>query len=145
MKKTLRLAAIFGLALTCGTVAWAGEEKLSTELKPANRTGRRSAQNPSAQNMEVIVQYKVTPTEAHHQRVAALGGRLNGKMDFIKGAHYSVPASALDALANDPDVAYVTPNRAINPMFDKITNGTIDASYMNLKTAVDNQVSSGST
>jgi len=66
-------------------------------------------------------------------------------MDFIKGAHYSVPASALDALANDPDVAYVTPNRAINPMFDKITNGTIDASYMNLKTAVDNQVSSGST
>ena len=73
MKKTLRLAAILGLAMTCGTVAWAGSEKLSTELKPENRSGSRSAQNSSAQNsaqnVEVIVQYKVAPTEAHHQRV----------------------------------------------------------------------------
>jgi serine protease AprX len=81
--------------------------------------------------VEVIVQYKVTPTEAHHQRVAALGGRLNAKMDFIKGAHYTVPSSALATLAEDPDVAYITPNRPIKPTFDNITNGTIDAGYMN--------------
>ena len=87
MKKTLRLAGIFGLAMACSTVCWAGSEKLSAELKPENRTGRRSAQN-----VEVIVQYKVTPTEAHHQRVAGLGGKLNNRLDFIKGAHYSVPA-----------------------------------------------------
>jgi serine protease AprX len=42
-----------------------------------------------------------------------------------------VPASSLDDLANDPDVAYVTPDRPIKPTFDNITNGTISASYMN--------------
>ena len=111
MKKTLRLAAIFGLALTCGTVAWAGTEKLSTELKPENRSGSRSAQD--ADLVEVIVQYKVAPTEAHHRRIAGLGGKLNTRMDFIKAAHYSVPASALDELANDPDIAYISPNRTV--------------------------------
>ena len=120
MKKTLRLAAILGLAVSCGTVAWAGTEKLSNELKPENRRGSRSAQN-----VEVIVQYKVTPTEEHHQKVVALGGRLNAKMDFIKSAHYTVPSSALAALAEDPDVAYVTPNRAIKPMFDMTTVQTV--------------------
>jgi hypothetical protein len=50
-------------------------------------------------------------------------------MDYIKGEHYTVPASAVDALAEDPDVAYITPNRAISPTFDSITNGTIGASY----------------
>ncbi len=130
MKKTMRFAAIAGLALTCGATVWAGSEKLSPELKPENRSSSRSVQNPES-NVEVIVQYKVTPTEAHHRRVAGLGGKLNAKMDFIKGAHYTVPASALDTLANDPDVSYITPNRAISPTFDNITNGTIDAAYMN--------------
>ena len=124
MKKTLRLAAIFGLVLTCGTIAWAGTEKLSTELKPENRSGNRFAHNTEV-NTEVIVQYKVTPTGKHHQRVAGLGGRLNAKMDFIKSAHYTLPESALDTLASDPDVAYITPDRAIKPTFDNITNGTI--------------------
>jgi hypothetical protein len=54
MKKTIRLAGILGLAVACSTVAWAGSEKLSAELRPENRTGNRA----SAQNTEVIVQYK---------------------------------------------------------------------------------------
>ena len=137
MKKTLRLAAIFGLALTCGTVAWAGTEKLSTELKPENRTAGRSAQNAEA-NVEVIVQYKVVPTEAHHQRVAALGGTLRNRMDHIKGAHYTLPKSALATLANDPDVAYISPNRSLKAMFDQITNGTVGSSTAN------NQMQTGS-
>ena len=76
-------------------------------------------------------QYKVTPTEAHHQKVAALGGKLHSKMDFIKGAHYTVPASALQTLANDPDVAYITPDRAIQPSFDQITDGTVYSNVVN--------------
>ncbi len=123
MKNTIRLLAICGLAIT-STFAWAGNEKLSAELQPEKTASRRG-------NLEVIVLYKTVPTEAHHARVAALGGRLNAKMDFIKGAHYTVPASALAALADDPEVAYITPNRAIGPTFDNITNGTIAASSMN--------------
>jgi len=110
------------LAMTfLATAVWGGDEKLAAELH------RRSG------TVDVIVQYRTAPTEAHHRRVAGLGGRLNAKMDFIRGAHYSVPASALAALADDPEVAYVTPDRAISPTFDpapdNITNGTISASY----------------
>ena len=75
MKKTLRLIALCGLAVTyADTVAWAGTDKLATELRADKVAG----------SIEVIVQYKVTPTEAHHARVAALGGKLHAKMDFIK-------------------------------------------------------------
>jgi len=98
MKKTLRLAGIFGLVMTCGTIAWAGSEKLSTELKPENRTGSRSAQN---HNVDVIVQYKVAPTDAHHNRVARMGGSLRRQLDVIKGAHYRVPASAIRVPRNN--------------------------------------------
>ena len=48
-------------------------------------------------------------------------------MDFIKGAHYTVPVSALGSLASDPDVAYVTPNRALQGTFDNITAGTVNS------------------
>ncbi len=58
MKKLLRLLAICGLAIT-STVAWAANEKLSAELQPQRTTIRPG-------NVEVIVQYKTVPTEAHH-------------------------------------------------------------------------------
>jgi len=119
MKKISKLV-VGWLALTfAATVVWAGSEKLSSDL------------NGRSNNVEVIVQYKVTPTEAHHQKVAALGGTLHSKMDFIKGAHYTVPASALQTLANDPDVAYITPDRAIQPSFDQITDGTVYSNVVN--------------
>jgi hypothetical protein len=113
MKTMTKSIGIFCLALGLAghaTILRASEEKLAADLKSRNL----------AANVEVIVQYKVSPTEAHHQRVASLGGKLNAKMDFIKGAHYTVPQSSLQTLANDPDVAYITPNRAIKPTFDQI-------------------------
>ncbi len=116
MKNLFRLLAICGLAIT-STVAWAGNEKLSAELQPDKTAARRG-------NLEVIVQYRTAPTEAHHARVAALGGKLNARMDFINGAHYTVPASALAALANDEDIAYITPNRALKGMLDVTAHAT---------------------
>jgi serine protease AprX len=52
-------------------------------------------------------------------------------MDFIKGAHYTVPKSALQTLANDPDVAYISPNRSIGAPFDQITDGTVHSDWAN--------------
>src|SRR5579863_4676309 len=118
MRKTLRLIAICGLAMTLDGAIWgAGNEKLSTELK---------SEQLAAAGVEVIVQYKVTPTEAQHQKIGKLGGRLLSKMDFIKAGHYTVPASALKDLAGDPDVAYITPNRPLNGMMD-IPAATVNA------------------
>jgi hypothetical protein len=51
----------------------------------------------------VIVQYTELPTQNHHGRVHQLGGKLQNDLGAIKAAHYSVPASALERLAVDPD------------------------------------------
>src|SRR3989442_6946667 len=68
--------------------------------------------------VDVIIQFNQTPTAAHHQKVQNKGGVLKTNLDFIKGAHYSVPVEALDALADDPDVAYITPNRRVRGSLD---------------------------
>src|SRR4029077_4619710 len=70
--------------------------------------------------VDVIIQFNKTPTEAHHQKVRNKGGALKTKLDFIKGAHYSVPTEALDALADDPDVALTTPNRPVRGSLDHV-------------------------
>src|SRR5438445_2159733 len=64
--------------------------------------------------VDVIIQYKQTPTAAHHQKVQAKGGVLKTKLDVIKGSHYSVPVQSLQDLADDPDVAYISLNRPIS-------------------------------
>jgi hypothetical protein len=96
--------ALPSLALLLVTAtAWGGEAKLSKELKPGQTSG----------DVEVIAQFKATPNEANHRRIGNLGGSLKNKMDFIRAGHYSIPASALQGLSEDPDVEYVTPNRSL--------------------------------
>src|SRR2546425_6777980 len=68
--------------------------------------------------VDVIIQFNQTPTDAHHQKVQNKGGVLKTKLDFIKGGHYSVPVESLDALADDPDVAYISPDRRLNGSLD---------------------------
>ena len=113
MKKFRQSFAIACLTLfVAAATAVAGDEKLAPELRNAAPAVRANSK------VEVIVQYKVTPTAAHHQRVADLGGTLLTKMDFIKAGHYTLPASAVKSLAADPDVAYITPNRSLRGMMD---------------------------
>ena len=65
-------------------------------------------------NTDVIIQFTTTPTEKHHQKVRAHGGTHKVDLaDVIKGGLYSIPRRALEALANDPDVAYITPDRSL--------------------------------
>lgn len=68
--------------------------------------------------VDVIIQFNQTPTDAHHQKVQNKGGVLRTKLDFIKGAHYSVPVESVAALADDPDVAYISPDRRLNGLLD---------------------------
>src|SRR6266704_3619875 len=53
----------------------------------------------SGATVDVIIQFNQTPTDAHHQKVQNKGGVLKTKLDFIKGAHYSVHVESLDGLA----------------------------------------------
>src|SRR6266478_8246579 len=78
--------------------------------------------------VDVIIQFNQTPTDAHHQKVQNKGGVLKTKLDFINGAHYSVPVESLDALADDPDVAYISPDRPVRGALDT-TVATVNGAY----------------
>ncbi len=97
-----------------------------------------SAKQGTAKNqtIRVIVQYKDVPTSAHYAKMQNRGGRLHSRLHMIKGASFTIPASALPALEADPDVASVTVDHPINMMMDDLTN---DA------TGVENAWSTGFT
>src|SRR6266705_494460 len=82
----------------------------------------------SGATVDVIIQYNVPPTDAHHQKVQGMGGVLKTKLDFIKAAHYSVPVESLDVLAADPDVAYISPDRPVRGLLDT-TVATVNGGY----------------
>ena len=117
MKQLLRAGL---LVIATGTFGLAGSGKLAPDLNNAS---------PDRQ-VDVIVQYRVAPTAAHHNRVAARGGALHRKLDFIHGAHYRVPASAVRQLAADPDVAYVTPDRPVKGMLN-VTSQAVNSGIAN--------------
>ena len=69
-------------------------------------------------SVQVIVQFKSTPTADHHLRMAKKGATLRHELPLVKAALYSVPASALEDLSNDPDVTYVSPDRPVQGLLD---------------------------
>src|SRR5205823_1644378 len=107
-RRPAHLIAALATALTCTAPVYASAQKLSAELR--GRSG--------SEQVEVIVQYRTAPTEAHHHRVANLGGQLHSSMEYVHAAHYSVPVSAVNDLSDDPDVVYISPNRPVRQMMD---------------------------
>src|SRR5258707_4649753 len=112
-----RLALLALITLLAAVLSFAdgNKHKLSTDLD-ALKGGHNGA------TVDVIIQFNQTPTAAHHQKVQSKGGVLKTKLDFIKGAHYSVPVESLDDLANDPDVAYISPDREVSGSLDYVTS-----------------------
>jgi len=103
-----RLALLALVTLLAAGLSFADgkKHKLSKDLA-ALKGGHNGA------TVDVIIQFNETPTDAHHQQVHNKGGVLKTKLDVIKGAHYSVPVESLQNLADDPDVAYISPNRPL--------------------------------
>src|SRR6266700_7650028 len=112
-----RLALSLLLVLLTAGLSFADgkKHKLSKDLD-ALKGGHNGA------TVDVIIQFNQTPTAAHHQKVQDKGGVLKTNLDFIKAGHYSVPTGALDDLANDPDVAYISPDREVSGSLDYVTS-----------------------
>jgi len=95
------------LALVCmmlGTcLALASPRKVSRDLKKQSSSAR----------VNVIVQYRVPPSPGHFARVVAKGGTLQQNLPVINGAVLTVTGRSLKALAKDPDVAYISPDRTV--------------------------------
>src|SRR5437899_3682923 len=103
----LALLALIVMLAAGASLADGKKHKLSKDLD-AVKGGHNGA------TVDVIIQFNQTPTAAHHQKVQDKGGALKTKLDVIKGAHYSVPTGSLEDLENDPDVAYISPNRPLS-------------------------------
>jgi serine protease AprX len=67
----------------------------------------------ASDKVDVIVQFTEVPKAAHHEKVLSRGGRIKRELGGFKGAAYTIPASALADLANDPDVVYISPDRPL--------------------------------
>ncbi len=109
----LALLALFTLLAVELSLADGKSHKLSKEFQAQKNTANDV-------KVDVIIQFKQVPTNAQHQKVRDKGGVLKTKLDIIKGGHYSVPVEALDALAADPDVVYISPDRATKGALDHV-------------------------
>src|SRR5271154_5794568 len=108
-KALLRLA-IPVLIATTSFAASPSRVEAPTGGKFARDFDRR---NPNAM-VDVIVQFKVTPTAKHYQRMSARGAVVKTKLHSIKAAAFRIPVSALAQLENDPDIVYVSPDRPVS-------------------------------
>ncbi len=107
-------AAFLLLLLTVTSVfSFAQHRKLSPELE--ERRGNLSAfLRPQAPEelIDVIVQARPGASlDQHRRKMLSLGAAHKSKLDIINGNVFSVPASMLPLLEQDPDIAYVSPDR----------------------------------
>src|SRR5581483_2751884 len=123
-------SAVWGF-LTRKVAVWSvASLVLMAPLNAGSKLARELERVDSQANVDVIVQYRDTPTSIHHERVHRLGGTFHRQLNVIGGAHYTVPASALEDLANDPDVESVHLDHAIKASTTNIN--TIDYGWMSV-------------
>jgi len=104
---------LFAFALT--TVAMTGIAAASPKLAPDLDGHRRGA------SVDVIVQFKTSPGAKSHAAIQSRGGTLHATLPLVRAASYSLPFDALEALAADPNVAYVSPDRPVTATLDYAT------------------------
>jgi serine protease AprX len=90
--------------------------KISTESPKISHDLQQRRVNAEGDSpVDVIVQFTQHPTADHFDKVGRRGGTMKQDLSgVIKGAAFTVPASALADLANDPDVAYISPDRPVH-------------------------------
>ena len=103
--RKLAVFFVFG-ALVCDAAPkkW----KISDDLQNAD---------PSS-TVNVIVQWKHTPEQDQDDKVTSRGGKRVSKFSHVKAGKYAIPAYAINDLANDPDVAFISPDRPVTAKFD---------------------------
>ena len=67
------------------------------------------------------------PDAEKERKVLSRGGHVHSSFHSIKAGTYTLSGSALQDLESDPDVAYITPDRAISAKLDN-TAAAVNAS-----------------
>ncbi len=117
------LFALLGYALLGTSTAVAQSRPAPARPVSAQRPSRltiapelaqlASRSGSSNQRFEVIVQFRQSPTNAHFQYLRSLGGVSRQSLGLVRGGVFNLPLSAIRALANRPDVLYISPNRTV--------------------------------
>ena len=113
--KLLVLAAFVGAV----TLAAADNNKLAPELQAQN----------GAQSVDVIVRYNVIPGTTHVDNIVSHHGQVTKDLSSLKDLAATLPASQLDDLSNDADIAYITPDRKVAAFFLDTPAPAINAQY----------------
>ena len=109
MTKRITPAALAVTLFMLGTgIAFARHPKVARDLEG----------KPASAIVDIIVQFNSVPGAATRQKVSARGGILKTDLGGLKAGAYSIPAGVLEALANDPDIAYISPNRSVKGTLD---------------------------
>ena len=116
VKKTLRVALIALACILLGVPAFAKHPKIAPDLEGVE---------PSS-TVDVIIQFTHVPTARHHAMVMSRGGSLKARLAVVKGAAYRIQRSQLESLANEPEVAYISPDRKLKGMLD-LTAAAVNA------------------
>ncbi len=109
------LSTVTGLLLAT-SLAFGGSEKIAKGLELAD----------PAMNVDVIVQFRHPPTEAHHEMLRRLGVKHRADLHLIAGDAVSMPARSLAALADDPEVAFIAIDRPVHGLLD-LTTAAVNA------------------
>jgi serine protease AprX len=103
-------------------MAFAGPQKISGDLQAKT----------TADQVDVIVQFTQVPTAVHHEKILSRGGMIKRELGQFKGAAYSMPASALADLADDPDVVYISPDRPLKGASNPVPSLANDYRYFTI-------------
>jgi serine protease AprX len=117
----ITILALCATFFSAGT-AFAGPQKISRDLQAKT----------TADQVDVIVQFTQVPTAVHHEKILRRGGTIKRELGQFKGAAYSMPASALADLADDPDVVYISPDRPLKGASDPTPNLVNDYRYFTI-------------
>ena len=93
------------VVLALVALSFARQDKLAPELRTATKG-----------NVNVIIRYKVVPGARHLQMLNRHQGQVTKDLSSMKFLAAAMPASRVDGLSNDPDVAYITPDRPLSGM-----------------------------
>ena len=123
-----RMAWLTVLVLT--TSLGFGESALqSRKMAPVleRMATRARIEGAASQNVRVIVQFKQSPTQHHFDKVQGKGGKLGNRLGVINGASFSLPVSKLRELANDNEVAFISPDHQVKAA-DDLTDAAVGVS-----------------
>jgi len=107
-----KLSVLILLVAFISSAMWAKDHKLAPDVKADN----------SSDQVKVIVQFKQTPGEAHKNKIRSKGGSVDSDLSLVKAVSGKVPKNRLRELADDPDVAYISPDR---PVHSYLNNATV--------------------